>query len=186
MSWFRKAAPTDPLAVTMTGVKLGDRLLVVGLDDLPLVAALATKAGLTGRAVILDADEQKLTKAQSSVEQEGALVERTHASWGEWPFENDSFDIVVFRDRLTTMAPEDRGRSLREAHRVLRPGGRLIVIEGSPRGGFSGLMNRPRPVDPGYAANGGAAAVMKDAGFAGVRTLAERDGVLFVEGARRA
>src|SRR5689334_8726926 len=121
MSWFRKAAPTDPLAVTMTGVKLGDRLLVVGLEDVPLVAALASKAGLTGRAVILDADEQKLAKAMPLIEREGALVEKAQAPWGEWPFDDQSFDIIVFRDRLTTMAKEDRVRSLREAHRVLRP-----------------------------------------------------------------
>jgi ubiquinone/menaquinone biosynthesis C-methylase UbiE len=76
-------------------------------------------------------------------------------------------------------------RSLREAHRVLRPGGRVLTIEGSSRGGLGGFMNR-RAVDPEYATKGGAAAVLKDAGFAGVRTLADRDGVLFVEGARRA
>ncbi|MBW8713960.1 MAG: NAD(P)-dependent alcohol dehydrogenase, partial [Acidobacteria bacterium] len=56
MGWFRRAAPTEPLAITMTGVKLGDRLLVIGAGDPRLIAALATKSGLTGRASVVDAD----------------------------------------------------------------------------------------------------------------------------------
>ena len=40
MAWFRKSQ-LDPLAVTMAGVKLGDRLLVIGGSDPGLTAALA-------------------------------------------------------------------------------------------------------------------------------------------------
>ena len=54
MPWFRSATPHDPLAVTMTGVKLGDRLLVIGCGQAKLVAQLALKPGLTGRACALD------------------------------------------------------------------------------------------------------------------------------------
>jgi len=35
--WFRKTE-SDPLAVTMAGVKLGDRVLAVGIGDVKLVA----------------------------------------------------------------------------------------------------------------------------------------------------
>src|SRR5438094_175662 len=48
MPWFRKTAPADPLAVSMTGVKLGDRVLVIGAGDPALIAALGAKTGLTG------------------------------------------------------------------------------------------------------------------------------------------
>ena len=49
MPWFKSATPHDPLAVTMTGVKLGDRLLVIGCGQAKLVAQLALKPGLTGQ-----------------------------------------------------------------------------------------------------------------------------------------
>jgi len=41
MAFFRKSAPGDPLAVTMAGVKLGDRVLAMGMRDTTLIAALA-------------------------------------------------------------------------------------------------------------------------------------------------
>ncbi len=45
----------------------------------------------------------------------------------ELPFEDDSFDAAVSTLVLCTVA--DQGRALRELHRVLRPGGRLLFIE---------------------------------------------------------
>jgi hypothetical protein len=48
MRWFRKPAG-DPLAVSMSGLKLGDRLLVLGCSDPRLIAALAY-ATVTGIA----------------------------------------------------------------------------------------------------------------------------------------
>ena len=58
MKWpfFRKTAD-ESLAVSMAGIKLGDRLLVVGCSDPMLIARLAVKTGLTGRAHAIDADE---------------------------------------------------------------------------------------------------------------------------------
>src|SRR5579871_5290645 len=67
MAFFRKSAPTDPLAVTMTGVKLGDRFLAIGLGDPRLTAALAAKAGLTGRACAVDADPVRLKAGAAEI-----------------------------------------------------------------------------------------------------------------------
>jgi ubiquinone/menaquinone biosynthesis C-methylase UbiE len=181
-SFFRKPAG-DPLAVTMTGVKLGDHVLAVGANDVKLIAALAIKAGLTGRAVVVDADEEKLLLAASKIEAEGALVEITRAPWGLWPFDSDSFDVVVIPDLLMTLNEDARSRVAGEVFRALRPGGRAIVIESAPRGGFGGIVQR-RSVDPSRI--DGASAALKSQGFSGVRLLAERDGTAFIEGARRA
>ena len=74
MRWLRKPAG-DPLAVTMSGIKLGDRLIAIGSSDTNLVAALAIKAGLTGRVCLVDEPEQDLARAAADIEREGALVE---------------------------------------------------------------------------------------------------------------
>jgi ubiquinone/menaquinone biosynthesis C-methylase UbiE len=42
-------------------------------------------------------------------------------------FENDSFDAVV--TTLVLCSVEDQGRALAEIHRVLKPGGRLVLLE---------------------------------------------------------
>jgi SAM-dependent methyltransferase len=181
MGLFRKSSPGEPLAVTMAGVKLGDRFLAVGVRDPALIAVLAAKAGLTGTACAVDADEAAVAKAAAAIERDGALAEVTRAPWGMWPYDEGSFDVAVIRDLLPALTSDDRRRCVMELLRVLRPGGRAIVIESAPRGGFGGLLNR-QPVDASYR---GAVRTLQDDGFAAVRELANRDGVLYVEGIKK-
>jgi ubiquinone/menaquinone biosynthesis C-methylase UbiE len=98
-----------------------------------------------------------------------------------WPYDEGSFDVAVIRDLLPALTSDDRRRCVMELLRVLRPGGRAIVIESAPRGGFGGLLNR-QPVDASYR---GAVRTLQDDGFAAVRELANRDGVLYVEGIKK-
>jgi ubiquinone/menaquinone biosynthesis C-methylase UbiE len=184
MRWFRKSAG-EPLAVSMAGVKLGDRLLVVGVSDTALIATLAGKAGLTGRACMVADSESLRERAAAAVEQEGALIESVTAPASELPFDADSFDVVLIRNILGTLDADQRSRAVREVCRVVRPGGRCVVIDDTPRGGLAGLIGGRRS-DSQYAERGGARSLLAAAGFRGVRTLAEREGLVFVEGVKAA
>ena len=180
MPWLRKSQ-LDPLAVTMSGVKLGDRLLVLGGSDPALIGALASKAGLTGRTVILDASPSVTAAAATAVERNGHLVESFTGPWSMLPFDPHAFDVVVVRDVLNALDADERLRAAREVHRVLRPGGRSVVIEGRPHGLLGSLIGGSE-VDPQYIRSGGASHVLDAAGFRAARTLAERQGQQFVEG----
>ena len=184
MPWLRKTQPTDPLAVSMTGVKLGDRVLVIGTSDPVLIAQLAAKTGLTGTACAVDSDESRVQHARAAVEREGVLVEFTHAPLSMLPYDGDSFDIVVIRDVLPKLAPDERVHCLRETRRVLRHGGRVLAIEPQPRGGIASLISR-RTMDEHYVKTGGATRALEAERFVAVRVLAERDGLIFAEGAKR-
>ena len=81
-------------------------------------------------------------KAAASIEAGGVLAEVTRAPWGMWPYDEGSFDVAVVRDLLPTLTPDDRSRCVSEVLRVLRPGGRAVVIEPAPRGGFGALLSR--------------------------------------------
>ena len=179
MGLFRKSAPGEPMAVTMAGVKLGQRLVAVGVRDPNLVAQLAVKVGLTGRACVVDDDDARLAKAAADIEKEGALVEPVRAPYGMWPLDPDSFDIAVIPYTLSQLPADDRVRCLSEVFRVLRPGGRVVVIEPARRGGFGALLHR----QPG-AAPGESLPALRLAGFAAVRELAEADGVAYLEGVK--
>ena len=76
------------------------------------------------------------------------------------------------------MRAEDRVAAVRELLRVLRPGGRAIVIGAAARGGLGALFTAP-PRPPFDAAPS-----LEADGFKQVRTLAERDGLVFVEGVK--
>ena len=133
MRWFRKPAG-DPLAISMSGLKLGDRLLLLGCSDTQLAAALASKVGLTGRACLLDESADRLRAAAAAIEQEGALVESFTSPMAALPFEPGSFDVVVARNAFPAMPAASRAAVVREVTRVVRAGGRCIVIDDLPRG----------------------------------------------------
>jgi ubiquinone/menaquinone biosynthesis C-methylase UbiE len=185
MGLFRKSPAGEPLPVTMAAVKLGDRFLSVGVGDPALVGLLSAKAGVSGTACAVDADEAAVAKAAAAIERDGALAEVTRALWGLWPYGDGSFDVALIRDLLPTLAPDERMRTLWEVVRVLRPGGRALVIEPAPRGGFGAMLSR-QTMNADYLAAGGPVQALKDAGFAAVRVLAEVDGTSYVEGIKKA
>jgi SAM-dependent methyltransferase len=182
VGWFRKPPPSDPLSVTIAGVKLGDRFLSAGVRDPALIAVLAAKAGLTGTACAVDADEAAVARAAAAIEAAGVLADVIRAPWGMWPYDEGSFDVVLVRDLLPALTSDNRSRCVSEVLRVLRPGGRVLIVEPAPRGGIGALIRR-QTVDATYR---GPLRALKDEGFAAVRDLAERDGVLYVEGIKKA
>lgn len=167
MGWFRKTSERDSLGVAMAGVKLGDRFLSLGLRDPRLIAALAAKAGLTGTACAIETDAAGAQEGAAAVEAEGALVDATHAPWDALPYAAASFDVVLVRDVFSTQEPDLKARCAAEVLRVLRGGGRVLVIES--------LKAKSDSVTP-----------LKNAGFAAVRVLAEAEGASFVEGLKKA
>jgi ubiquinone/menaquinone biosynthesis C-methylase UbiE len=179
MRWFplRKSS-LEQLSVSMAGIKLGDRLLVVGCGDPMLIAQLAVKTGLTGHAVAVDEDAQAATAAAHTALREGALVETATVEWGALPLDSESFDVAIVRDVLPYLGADARSACLREAQRVLRPGGRCLVIDGKGRRGVSA---RSGPAGDDYAAPEGPVRVLLAQGFKAARILAEREGLLFAE-----
>ena len=181
---FPRRRRDDPhlLVVGMTGVRMGDRVAQVGCAHGGRLAAVALKVGLSGRAVAFVPDDASAARARKAVEDAGVLVEIEIAPPARLPSDADAFDLVVVDDTnglLAALRPEERVTSVRELLRVLRPGGRAVVISSAPRGGLGALFNRgagePR-FDP--------APSLEADGFKLVRTLAERDGLAFVEGVK--
>jgi ubiquinone/menaquinone biosynthesis C-methylase UbiE len=179
---FRRMRAMDPLQVAMTGVRMGEKYLQVFCSDGTLTRGLATKTGLSGMAALAAPDDGQATRARKAADKAGVLIDIKvgPASALAWP--DDTFDMVVVDNtagHFSSQAADARGASLVDARRVLRPGGRVEVIERVPGGGLFGGTAVP-PAD--YTQAGGAEGALAAAGFKPVRTLAERDGYRFVEG----
>jgi ubiquinone/menaquinone biosynthesis C-methylase UbiE len=173
----------EPLAVSMAGIKMGDRLLVLGCADPVRLAQLAVKTGLTGRACAIDAREAVTARAAEIAAREGALIEAFTAPWGALPLDAESFDVAVIDSVLAGLDAAERIACVVDVHRVLRPGGRCLVIDPGRRAGLGGLVQRPASdSDTGYVSRGGAVAALESGGFRAARLLAERDGLAFAEG----
>jgi ubiquinone/menaquinone biosynthesis C-methylase UbiE len=176
---LRKTEPGEPLVVAMTAARLGDRLLVIGCSDPRIVAQLAAKPGLTGRACAVDEAPEFTARAASAAEKEGALLETETTPFRQLPFASGSFDVVAVSHALARVPKDQRAGCLSEAFRVLREGGRCVVIQAGQPAGIAALFRKP-DMKPGETEQ-----LMSAAGFRAVHTLADRQGLAFVEGARR-
>ena len=168
----------------MAGLKLGSSVLQLDGGDGELIAAMASVVGLSGQASAVvknQGDVEVFTKAAAKA---GVLVEVEVAPLTSLPYNDSSFDVVVVRDVLGQMRQNDRVISIQQIRRVLRSGGRCLVMERSMRGGLGALFSR-QVLDRQYTA-GGALSALKAEGFRGVRVLSERDSIRFTEGTKTA
>jgi ubiquinone/menaquinone biosynthesis C-methylase UbiE len=178
--FFRRRDDPYRLVIGMTGVQLGDRVLQIGCAHGGRLAAIAARVGLSGRAVVIVSDEESAARARKGAEQAGVLVEVVTAPPGQLPVEDASFDLALIDDAggfFGSMRAEDRIATVRAALRVLRPGGRVMVVASAPRAGLGGLLSRSQsgpPFDPVPA--------LQADGFRSARMLAEREGLVFSEG----
>jgi ubiquinone/menaquinone biosynthesis C-methylase UbiE len=170
-----------PLPVVMSGVRMGERVLQIGIDDPAIAGAIAAKAGVSGRAAFAVQDDRSATAARTAAENAMALADVEVAPVSALPFLEAAFDLVVLNARKGALAALDlpeQSQLLREARRVLRPGGRMLVMQ---TGAAEGLAAWLRPAKPA-AATPGMTAGLEQAGFRAVRVLANREGYLFTEG----
>ena len=163
-----RGASMDPLHVSMTGVRMGERFLQIGVHDKALLAGLAAKVGLSGTSAVAALDEGDAKRARAIGAKVGALIEVHAIDEGRaWPIAGAQFDMVVVDDSQDTFwAIEQQAALLRNALAALRPGGRIEVV--------TVVKSAHEQVDFQQR--------LEEAGFKPVRVLAERGRLRFVEG----
>jgi SAM-dependent methyltransferase len=180
---FLKRQNPHGLAVSMAGAKMGDRLLQVGCAHGGRLGAIAVKVGLSGRAAAAVPDQAAADRARKGGAEAGVLVDVEVAPPTRLPYERDAFDLVVADDTgglFATMRADERRAAVREMARVLRPGGRVVVIGGAPRGGIGAILSRA-PDAPPFVSSGEAVTALEADGFRSARIIGEREGLAFVE-----
>ena len=176
---LRRRDNPHALLLGMISIKLGDRLLQVGCSNGGRFAAIAAKVGLSGRAVVVVPDAASAARANKGASDQGVLIEVESAAPTALPLEDASIDVAIVDDAdglFANLAANDRVRAAAELRRVLRPGGRVMIVATAERQGLGALLRggpRPAPFDPEPPLSAG--------GFVAVRRLAEREGLVFVE-----
>lgn len=110
--------------VEAAAVKTGNRVLDVACGTGVVTRLAANEAGLKGSVVGFDLNAGMLNRARASEENDGT-IEWREGSVTEMPFEDASFDRVLCQHGLQFFP--DKPAALAEMHRVLAPGGRLLV-----------------------------------------------------------
>src|SRR5262249_42388156 len=106
-------------------LRTGERVLELGCGGGYYTHAAAQFVGPTGRVCAIDVSPDQIAAAQARCA-EFAWVECREADIGAPPYGNDEFDVVFAVQVLEYLSELDG--ALRHIHRILRPGGRLIVV----------------------------------------------------------
>ena len=123
-------------ALAQTGLRPGMQALDLAGGTGDLAEALAAQVGESGRVVLSDINAAMLERGRARMVDAGLIeVECVQADAEDLPFPDRSFDCITMAFGLRNVT--DKDAALRNMFRVLRPGGRALVLE------FS------RPVAPG-------------------------------------
>ncbi|ALV30926.1 methyltransferase domain-containing protein [Streptomyces sp. CdTB01] len=117
----------------LSGAEPGDRVLDVGCGTGYLTRRMAARVGPDGAVTGVDPSTPVLDYARRKKQHPGGAPCTYREGIAEaLDLPDASFDTVVTSLMLHHLPEELRPAALREMHRVLRPGGRLLVVEFRP------------------------------------------------------
>jgi demethylmenaquinone methyltransferase/2-methoxy-6-polyprenyl-1,4-benzoquinol methylase len=114
-------------ALMVANLKEGDKALDIagGTGDLSL--AFSKKVGASGQVVHTDINEAMLRVGRDRLTDKGVILPTLVCDAEKLPFPDNYFDLVSVAFGLRNMTHKDA--ALKEMNRVLRPGGKLLVLE---------------------------------------------------------
>ena len=113
--------------VALANVKAGERVLDVASGSGDLALAFARQVGARGQVWQTDINEAMLKVGRDRLINAGHLLPNALCDAEKLPFASGSFDLVSVAFGLRNMTHKDL--ALAEMARVLKPGGRLLVLE---------------------------------------------------------
>ena len=109
-------------------IHAGERVLDVGCGAGVDTILASMMAGPDGSAIGVDMVPDMLARAESNRNMSGVQnVSFQNATGNHLPFPHDAFDVVI-SNGVINLIPDKAG-ALTEIHRVLKPGGRLMVAD---------------------------------------------------------
>ena len=115
--------------IELSGVRKGNSVLDIAGGTGDLAARFADIVGSEGRVVLADINDSMLQVGRDKLLDTGRLgnIEFVQADAQYLPFPDDSFDCITIAFGLRNVT--DKSLALRSMLRVLKPGGRLLVLE---------------------------------------------------------
>ncbi len=125
--------------LALARLQRGEAVLDIGCGTGSLALRAKAASGASGVVCGVDASAEMIAWARQKAERAGAEVDFQRASAQALPFPDCRFDLVLSTLMLHHLPKKARARHAAEARRVMRPGGRMLLVdfaEGSPRKGL--------------------------------------------------
>jgi SAM-dependent methyltransferase len=168
------------MTLDLAAIEPGERVLDAGCGTGQLALAAARRVGRSGVVHGIDASPEMLQVARRNARRSGRSVQFHLEPLEATSFADGSFDVVLNTFVMHHLPGDLKHRALVEMRRVLRAGGRVVVLDLQP------TARPPRPWEPGWfvsrlhgqhptteadvkAAREARAALMRDAGYTSVR-----------------
>ena len=130
-------------AVELSGVKAGSKVLDIAGGSGDLSRLFAKKVGPTGEVLLTDINASMLAVGRDRLINDGVAVPALQCDAEKLPFPDQTFDCVMVAFGLRNMTHKEL--ALAEMQRVLKTGGRLLVLE------FSQIWKPLAPVYDTYS-----------------------------------
>lgn len=159
------------LTAEMAQIKAGDKVLDVGCGTGDLTFAAKAHAGVTGEVHGIDASSEMIDVAQRKALQTGATINFQVDLIEKLSFPDKYFDVVLSSLMMHHLPRDLKIRGLAEIRRILKPGGRLVIVD------FRRPNTFTEHILTAFLLHGGMQsgvqdlpALMKDVGFSNIET----------------
>jgi len=121
-------------ALDMANIKTGEKILEVAVGPGLTLVELAKRAGRETKIHGIDTSTGMLSLAEKNLLARGfSNFQLEEADSRQLPFEDNTFDFLYNGYMLDLIPVQDMPKILNEFHRVLKPGGRMILLNMSKR-----------------------------------------------------
>lgn len=117
------------VTISNSAVRTGDKVLDLAGGTGDLTASFSKLVGKTGRVVLTDINSSMLKVAKEKLTNKGLVgnIDYVEADAENLPFEDNSFNCATIAFGLRNFT--DKQKALGELFRVLKPGGKVMVLE---------------------------------------------------------
>jgi demethylmenaquinone methyltransferase/2-methoxy-6-polyprenyl-1,4-benzoquinol methylase len=134
------------MTLDIANVRAGQKVLDLAGGTGDLALQFAKQAGSTGQVILADINDSMLEVGRERLLNKGVIVDYAQVNAEILPFADNTFDVITIAFGLRNVT--DKDKALTSMLRVLKPGGRLLVLE------FSELQIKPlKPVYDWYSFN---------------------------------
>lgn len=153
--------------IDLAQLQAGEQALDVGCGTGTLALKAYARVGATGRVCGIDPAPRQLARARSKAAHRDASIDFQIGVIERLPFPDHSFDVVLSTLMMHHLPDDIKRRGLTEIARVLKSGGRLVIVDFALLGGHHG---QPGQLGAGSIGIQELPALVKDAGFSQIES----------------